>query len=221
MSREDSSDAGGLGQGPRLSRSERRARIREQLLDAAEALFARAGIQATSIEKIAAEAGFTRGAVYSNFADKDDLVVALLDRRVRRSVAEIDDIYAQHSEPQAFYEALHECQKQRTEADEERVLFVEFWLHALRTPSIRPKLAARFAAKRAAVADFIARQYADLGIEPPADPVKAATVVLALDEGLALHREVDADAVPEGLFYEFLADMVQADLDRAGKDRKD
>jgi AcrR family transcriptional regulator len=215
MSRGDAQDGHGKEPERRLTRSERRARIREELLDAAEVLFAREGIQATSVEKIAAEAGFTRGAVYSNFADKDDLVVALLDRRVERSIFEIDEIYEQSSEPQAFYEALHERQRERTDTDEERVLFVEFWLHALRTPSIRPKLAQRFAAKRAAVADFIVRQYSDLGIELRVDPLKAATVVLALDEGLALHREVDSDAVPEGLFYEFLADMVDADLARA------
>lgn len=202
-----------------MTRSERRAQIRDELLDAAEALFARDGIQATSIEKIAAEAGFTRGAVYSNFADKDDLVVALLQRRVERSISEIHEIYEQHAEPEDFYRALHERQRRRKDADQERVLFVEFWLYALRTPSLRPKLAARFAAKREAISNFIVRQYTDLGIELPVDPTRAATVVLALDEGLALHREVDPDAIPDGLFYEFLADLLHRDLERGRTSR--
>jgi AcrR family transcriptional regulator len=196
----------------RLTRSERRAQIRDQLLDAASVLFARDGIQGTSIERIAAEAGFTRGAVYSNFADKDDLVVTLLDRRVERSVAEVAEIYRQDPEPDQFHRALYLRAQERAATGDEQVLFIEFWLYALRNPHIRPKLATRFEARRDALADLVERQFADLGATPPADPSDMAKVILALDEGLSLHRAVDPDSHPEELFFQTLSDLMEAAL---------
>lgn len=58
----------------------RRSVTRERLLDAAKAVFAERGIAAASVEEICERAGFTRGAFYSNFAHKDDLILAVLDR---------------------------------------------------------------------------------------------------------------------------------------------
>jgi AcrR family transcriptional regulator len=193
----------------RLTREQRRSRTREELLDAASTLFARDGIQATSVEQIAAEAGYTRGAVYSNFADKDELVVALLDRRVRQSTAEVAALYERVPEPDAFYRALHERARRRSTAEHERVLFVEFWLHALRNPGVRPALAERLRAWRDAIARVVTRQFADLGVELPRPAEHMAAVVLAMDEGLALHRQVDPDAHPDGLLFDALSDMLQ------------
>lgn len=192
-----------------LTRQERRARTREQLLDAASRLFAHQGIQATSVEQIAAEAGYTRGAVYSNFADKDDLIVALLDRRVAEAIDAVEQIYRKHPEPEAFYRALHERSQRRGLDAEDRVLMVEFWLYALRNPAIRPRLAARSAARRAAIARVIKQQFADLGIPLPVDAETMATVVLAMDEGLTLHRQLDPQSHPPGLFIEALSDMLR------------
>lgn len=58
----------------------RRAATRERLLDAARVVLAREGIQGASVEHICDQAGFTRGAFYSNFSSKDDLVLALFHR---------------------------------------------------------------------------------------------------------------------------------------------
>ncbi|HEY5847497.1 MAG TPA: TetR family transcriptional regulator [Microlunatus sp.] len=60
--------------------SARRARTRDRLLTAAVAVFAERGVNGASVEEICDAASFTRGAFYSNFADKSDLVLALLDR---------------------------------------------------------------------------------------------------------------------------------------------
>ncbi len=67
---------------PRLTRAEQRERTREKLLDAAADAFAEHGFEGASIDDIAARAGFTRGAFYSNFADKTELLVTLCDRRI-------------------------------------------------------------------------------------------------------------------------------------------
>ncbi|TDT31156.1 TetR/AcrR family transcriptional regulator [Naumannella halotolerans] len=60
--------------------SERRAQTREKLADAATEVFAERGILAATVEEICESAGFTRGAFYSNFGSKDDLVIALVER---------------------------------------------------------------------------------------------------------------------------------------------
>ena len=61
----------------RLSRAERRQQTREELLSAAEACFVSQGFHATSVDQVAEQAGYTKGAVYSNFASKEDLFFAV------------------------------------------------------------------------------------------------------------------------------------------------
>jgi AcrR family transcriptional regulator len=74
------------GPGARRSRAEQREDTRRRLLDAAAAAFAEHGFQGASIDDITARAGFTRGAFYSNFTDKTDLLVQLCERRLDRFV---------------------------------------------------------------------------------------------------------------------------------------
>ena len=76
--------------------SRRRAETRDRLLVAAIDVFARTGVDQARVEDISEEAGYTRGAFYSNFADKDDLIVALLQRQgelvsrvVRTSIGQV------------------------------------------------------------------------------------------------------------------------------------
>src|SRR5918998_4245590 len=64
------------------TRAEKQARTRQALLDAARAVFLRRGFADASVDAIAAEAGFTRGAFYSNFSSKDELFAELLDQQV-------------------------------------------------------------------------------------------------------------------------------------------
>src|SRR6476660_712827 len=74
---------------PRLTRKEKQAETRKRLLDAGERVFLRRGLQGSSVEEIAAEAGFTRGAFYSNFKSKDELFVELLHTRIYDRYAEM------------------------------------------------------------------------------------------------------------------------------------
>lgn len=78
----------------RLTRAEKQAETRRKLLDAAERVFLRRGLQGSSVEEIAAEAGFTRGAFYSNFADKDELVLALIRQTIRTQVSAAEQAIA-------------------------------------------------------------------------------------------------------------------------------
>ncbi|QGQ18311.1 TetR family transcriptional regulator [Cellulomonas sp. JZ18] len=81
--------ADGRADGPDAPLSARRQRTRERLLDAAFDLFAEDGVDATSIETVCERAGFTRGAFYSNFASKHELLLALAGREQARHLAEL------------------------------------------------------------------------------------------------------------------------------------
>ena len=72
------------------TRAERQAQTRGDLVDAAERLFIRQGFHPTSVDAVAAEAGYTKGAVYSNFASKEELFLAVYERRVDARVAEME-----------------------------------------------------------------------------------------------------------------------------------
>src|SRR4051794_36901677 len=78
----------------RRTRAEARAETRTRLLDAAVTVFSERGIAAATVEEITEVAGFTRGAFYSNFADKSELVVALIDRHNSESIRDLEAMLA-------------------------------------------------------------------------------------------------------------------------------
>src|SRR3954469_13948468 len=82
----------------RLSRAERRARTRDDLVAAADELFSANGFHATSVDAVADAAGYTKGAVYSNFASKEDLFFAVYERRVDRYVEHVERRLAEASD---------------------------------------------------------------------------------------------------------------------------
>ena len=89
----------------RLTREEKKARTRAQLIDAAAAVFARRGYVAASLDEVAEEAGLTKGAVYSNFDRKEDLFQAVIEERLNepmKDIAEVIDTSIGTTEEQAM-----------------------------------------------------------------------------------------------------------------------
>src|SRR5436189_4660304 len=86
----------------RLSRAERRERTRQDLVSAAEDCFVSRGFHASSVDEVAERAGYTKGAVYSNFASKEDLFFAVYERRVERALTEVVPGLRQAGAEQAF-----------------------------------------------------------------------------------------------------------------------
>jgi AcrR family transcriptional regulator len=70
----------------RLSRGERKEQTRADLLAAARRVFVRSGFRGASLDEIAEEAGYTKGAIYSNFEGKDDFFLALLEEHYARRI---------------------------------------------------------------------------------------------------------------------------------------
>ena len=90
----------------RLTRAEQQEQTRIHVVEAAAHVFARRGFAASSLEQIAADAGYTKGAVYSNFASKDDLFLAVLDARYERWLAQISRALEAEETPAAGLEAV-------------------------------------------------------------------------------------------------------------------
>lgn len=187
-----------------MSRKERQAETRLRLLDAAEQVFLRRGLQGSSVEEITAEAGFSRGAFYSNFKSKDELFVELLQDRVYRQYAQMaEQAQEQPGTPRDRLrwgaERLRDVQK-REEGSWLFRLWLECLTQAARDEDFR-KLAATFwSGNRGLLAEQTKEVYEELGSKPPLPPEQIATAMIALDVGLAVQHLVDPEGAPLDLY---------------------
>lgn len=185
----------------RLTRSERSAQTRRELLQAAERRFLEHGYHATTLDEIADDAGYTKGAVYSTFQSKAGLFLALFDELIDRRVAEVRSLLAEHERSEDFVDALA---RRPVTADNSKMLLaaIEFWVHAVHEPRLLTELADRHKRLRASIAELAPASGA-------LAPDRWAVVTLALSNGLALERLIDPAGVPGDLMA-----AVQAQLAR-------
>lgn len=190
----------------RLTREESRARTRDRLLESAGALFAERGVNGTSVEQIAERAGFSRGAFYGNFADKQEIVRALLLRRTEQERAEVRSLGADGDD-----DALRRWNRDRAEHLEQWLaLRLELLLHALRNPDARPALAEREQFAREAHEQALRYRFAERHAEPPADPAWLALVVHALEDGLLLQRMLAPDEIAAEVVVDAVALLMRS-----------
>jgi AcrR family transcriptional regulator len=205
----------------RKTQAERREDTREQVLAAAARVFAKHGFHATSLESVAEEAGFSRGAVYYNFADKDELFLELLDRRCAERAQDLREVFAGSDEDvaatsrQAQLVAQHALDAM-TGDPQWRALYLEFLAHAARDPAFRRRFARRTDEMRGALEEIVverAEPFADaLGMSPQ----QLAVVIDALGVGLWGHHMLHGPrAVPPDLFSKALALLVEGIAARA------
>ncbi|MGK3204134.1 TetR/AcrR family transcriptional regulator [Amycolatopsis sp. MEPSY49] len=175
----------------RLTRAESQARTREQLIETAKLLFLRDGYSVTSLEKVADEAGYSKGAVYSNFRNKDELCLAVLDRIHDEQVALIAEALV-GAEGVEDLLAAFQTWAERSIGDEAwTALEVEFATNARRNPQVRAELAARDKAIRDSIAGLLSGYAERFGITLPMSADDAATALLSLGIGLGVQRAID------------------------------
>jgi AcrR family transcriptional regulator len=191
----------------RLTRQERKSQTREQLIDAAAAVFAQRGFEAATLDEVAAAAGYTKGAVYSNFASKTDLLIALIERRIEMQA----DQYAQRFEGldlETATRALDVHSDQPLPEREWLILAVEFWLHAMRDERTRLLIADQYEHARSVVAGVLVKMgYGAEGREAPFEPREMAIVIEALGTGLSIQAALDPEHVRMGLVGEVLVKL--------------
>jgi len=181
-----------------MSRAERQQRTREELVDAAERLFTEQGFHATSLDAVAAEAGFTKGAVYSNFASKEDLFFAVYERRVDRRVEQMEAAIREAPTARDAIMRMVPGGGGRPQAEDGWLaVFFEFWAHVLRHPELRE----RFAAAHRRVIEPLATAALQIPGEPddPEEAYKVATARFAMQVGLQLERLTQPDVIDADL----------------------
>jgi AcrR family transcriptional regulator len=188
------------------TRRERQEQTRELLLDAAAMVFARRGYHEASVEEIASEAGFSTGAVYSNFAGKEELFLALADREVEKQVAEIRAVAESvEAGAEAAAEAGRQFQELLKRDRDWPLLFYEFWSFGVRNARIQGEFAKRRQAVQDALAETLGRLAAQLGFELRFPAPMLATAISATLNGLAFERAADPGAISDEVLGEFVA----------------
>lgn len=180
-----------------LTPERRRQQTREHLLEAAAQVFAERGFDGASLDQVAAVAGFTKGAVYSNFENKEGLFLALLEARYENDMAALQrTLGASGDHPEEhlseFVGLLHgQFEGQRWSSWD--ALFLEFCVYALRHESARQRLASFVRADVDAVAAIIEDERERHG-EPALEPAEhVAVIVASLMRGISVMRAIDPE----------------------------
>jgi AcrR family transcriptional regulator len=185
----------------RLSRAERREQTRQELVSAAEACFVSRGFHASSVDEVAERAGYTKGAVYSNFASKEDLFFAVYERRVEQVLTEVAPGLRQLGAERAFDELAAGAMHRRDPDDGWRAVFFEFWAHVVRHPELRERFAAIHARFLEPLADAVRQLADDRGLTLPSDVTASQVAVAwnAMEVGLNLERLTQPQTVDRAL----------------------
>jgi AcrR family transcriptional regulator len=177
------------------TRADRRSQTRAELIAVADRRFSSDGYHATSLDAVADEAGFTKGAVYSNFASKEDLFFAVYERRVERWLAaaghvpEADDVDA------AVREQVAAAAARRDHDDGWLAVFLEFWTHVIRHPEHRARFAELHARAMEPFVGGLDRLAGERGAVPGLDSRELATAFMGVSTVLGLERLTRPDVV--------------------------
>jgi len=185
----------------RLSRMERREKTRQDLLNAAEKCFVTRGFHATSVDEVAERAGYTKGAVYSNFASKEDLFFGVYQRRVDHVLTEVVPGLRQAGAERAFDTLATGTIQRRDSDDGWLAVFFEFWAHVLRHPELRARFAESHTRFLEPLTDGVRQLAAERGSSLPSDvtPFQVAVAWNAMEVGLGLERLTQPQDVDVGL----------------------
>ena len=197
----------------RLTRQESRLITRAAIVDAAEEVFLREGFEHASVEQITETAGFSRGAFYSNFSDKDELALAVIDKR-RREVARALRALQRISDPVMHRAAIRDCFSKQCRQTDWISLRLEFGRRAQRNPALERLLAELCQQEIQTCAGPVAQSLSSNGSVPEV----SAVALMAACHGLGsmgLHAAPDLDRLYDAaatLIFERLLAAPVADL---------
>jgi AcrR family transcriptional regulator len=190
----------------------RRELTRTALLEAAAQVFARRGFYGASLDEIAATAGFTRGAIYKNFEDKEGLFLAAIERRAQHRLAAFSAWFDERLE-QGVWPASHDpaelakAFRQIMAPDPEwYALDLEARLYALRNPEFKERYIANYRKTTEAVARFM-EDLAAAGFPTRLPSDRLAHVLEVAAEGFVAWTHLDPD---DDQLFEAFSELVLA-----------
>jgi AcrR family transcriptional regulator len=196
---------------PRARVRPTREETRQRLFEAAAAAFAEHGIGGASVEAIAAAGGLTRGAFYSNFAGKDELITAMLADHLEQTARRHLELLARNRDPDSFVAAL--MAMDRSEQDplgRSPLLHMELTLYAARAAERLPELTEFLQARRRLVVDIVKGTELAGRLGTAIDPEQVAAMLLAMEDGFRLHRLIDPNGTPPDSFVQSLGLLQRA-----------
>ena len=189
----------------RMTRDERRAHTRSCLMAAAGTIFSRRGLQQASIDEVAEEAGYTKGAFYANFKSKEELFLAMLDERFAARLSEIEDVVASEGDIEAqTRQAGTDFTEHLRANDEWERLFFEFAAYAARNDEFRAELVTRYRSLREAMTAAFSRYCSQHDIDPPIPMQQVALMTFAMANGFALEQLLEPEAVDDDVYSTLL-----------------
>ena len=208
---------------PRLTRAEQRENTRGCLVKAAAKVFSRRGYEKASLDEVAEEAGFTKGAVYSNFKGKEDLFLATIDAHFEERLQSIKRVMQEEPDEQGTAHAAGmDFMDKLNRGSGYFALFFEFWAYAQRNPAVKRKFLPRVQRFRSALAELFEAK-SDAGLELPMPSEQLASMLIAMAAGVAMERELDPKAVPDDMYalilQFFFRGMLAGDEEPAAGDR--
>lgn len=177
----------------RQTRAERQAQTRERLIEVARELFLSDGYAVTSLDKVAVAAGFSKGAVYSNFSGKEELCLAVLDSIHEEQIEGVVAAFTADTDLDGRIDAFAAWAREGLGQPRWTALEVEFAAVARHSPYVATELVKRHRELVAASADLIRSVMADAGVRLDVSAHKAAVALLSLGIGLGALRSLDSD----------------------------
>lgn len=200
----------------RPTRAEKQAQTRTQLIQAAASVFARRGFQAATVEEIAEEAGYSHGAVYSNFSGKEELFLVVFEQYMTQRIeevahaTEIEGSFAERARA-----AADQWMQRFTEDRDTFLLHLEFMIHAARNPHLSKQLGQRMAALRLEIERRLTDREADAKTALPLPAADLALILRALGIGLAVEALHQPGETNPRLYGDFVA-LIANQLETAG-----
>src|SRR6266478_3668093 len=184
---------------------------RDKLFEASARVFEEQGIGGASIETIAAAAGFSRGAFYSNFKSKDELIIAMLEDHLQQTIRRNLDLLARHKNLADFIEALKTMDRSKQDPlGRSPLLHMEMILFVARAEKRRSELAKRLRAGRKLITDILETTSKNSGWNPAIDPARMGAIVLAMEDAFRLHNLIDPETTPADSFLRANDDLRRA-----------
>lgn len=199
-----------------LTPERRRQQTRDHLLQAAAQVFAERGFHGASLDEVAAVAGFSKGAVYSNFKNKEDLFLALLESMYAREMDALQEtLHTSPGPPELRLEDFARfVRDQPTLAGPTYSLYEEFHVYALRNPAARKKLIEFDNRDVASVAKIIEAERERWGEEPFESAEDAARIIIALMRGVSTMRTLHRDELDDSFLEAVMRFIARAMLFR-------
>ncbi len=184
-----------------FDRTARRARTRAQLLRAAARVYADKGVDGATLDDVAEEAGFSKGAVYDHFGSKDSLLFALLDEYVTAEIGEQLELFEANRNVPSRPQIAADRWLEHVEADPAVLrLFVEAWVRGQRDEAVRERVLIAVEAMREMFRSIGKERAAELGeVRPEALLEGTADAMSALGIGFALLKLADPQRIPSRL----------------------